>query len=384
MYDYIPFVLKREESTIKQEIAGRDISVIFDGTTRLGEALAIVIRYIGDDWSIQQRLVRVQMLSKSMTGEEIARELISVLSVIYSIKPGGVLGAMRDRASTNNVAMQTMKILHPTIIDIGCYSHTIDTVGSKFETPVVKEFISSWISLFSHSPKARLLWKNRNGHAVKSYSATRWWSRWEVINQVMTSFGDIQPFLQENSDLAPHLRPKLLKILTDQHSRGLLLIELAATVDYGEVFVKATYRLEGDGPLALTCYEEVEKVSSTIRMENIPNVRAIATKLSGKPPTDPLHEQWVTYARNCVHPGLNYFQTQLTTSLKNSMEVFKTCRLCSPSKVYSMQPDSATLHDALQCLPFLGASEISALTAELPTYLSKAAGVCDSFDLLEW
>ena len=96
MYDYIPFILKQEESVIKEEVAGRNLSVIFDGTSRLGEALAMVVRFIGDDWDIQQRLLRVQMLSKSLTGEEIARELISVLSVSYSIKSGCVIGAMRD------------------------------------------------------------------------------------------------------------------------------------------------------------------------------------------------------------------------------------------------------------------------------------------------
>ena len=41
--DLIPFIRSEEESKIRQEISGKPISVIFDGTTRLGEALAIVI-----------------------------------------------------------------------------------------------------------------------------------------------------------------------------------------------------------------------------------------------------------------------------------------------------------------------------------------------------
>ena len=35
------------------------ISVIFDGTTRLGEALAIVVRFVDDGWKINQSLVRL-------------------------------------------------------------------------------------------------------------------------------------------------------------------------------------------------------------------------------------------------------------------------------------------------------------------------------------
>lgn len=111
MLDYVPFILKDEEKKICQEISGKNVSVIFDGTTHLGEALAILLRFMDDDFSLQQHLVRVQMLSKSLTGEEIARELLTVLSVTHSIHPSNLLAAMRDRASTNNVAMQTLTVI---------------------------------------------------------------------------------------------------------------------------------------------------------------------------------------------------------------------------------------------------------------------------------
>ena len=178
MSDYVQFKLKEEESRICQEIEGKQLSVIFDGTSRLGEALAIVLRFINDDFSIQQRLVRMQMLTKSLTGEEIARELITVLSVAYSIHPDNLLGAMRDRASTNSVAMRTLSIVYPKVADIGCFSHTIDNVGGHFKTPVLTDFTSWWISLFSHSPKTRLLWKTRTGRSMMTYSSTRWWSKY--------------------------------------------------------------------------------------------------------------------------------------------------------------------------------------------------------------
>lgn len=128
-----------------------------------------------------------------------------MLSVTYSIHSNNLLATMRDRASTNNVAMQTLKIVYPSIVDIGCFSHTIDHVGSHFDTPTLNDFITLWISLFSHSPKTRLLWKSRTGRSMSSYSATRWWSKWEVIKHVMLSFGDIEPFLLENEDVGPTL-----------------------------------------------------------------------------------------------------------------------------------------------------------------------------------
>ena len=50
------------------------MAVTFDGSTRLGEALAIVLRYVSDEWTLEQRLIRLQLLAKSLNGEEIARE----------------------------------------------------------------------------------------------------------------------------------------------------------------------------------------------------------------------------------------------------------------------------------------------------------------------
>ena len=40
MQQLIPFVRKEEEEMIKGEISGKNISVIFNDTTRLGEELA--------------------------------------------------------------------------------------------------------------------------------------------------------------------------------------------------------------------------------------------------------------------------------------------------------------------------------------------------------
>ena len=125
MHDLIPFVANDEQKRIRQEIGGKDVSVIFDGTTRLGEALAVIAWFV-DDWEIVQRLVRVQLLVKSMTGEEIARELVNVLSVEYGIGVSRLLATMHDRASANTT---TLKVLFSNLFDVGCYSHSLDHVG---------------------------------------------------------------------------------------------------------------------------------------------------------------------------------------------------------------------------------------------------------------
>ena len=96
------------------------MSAVFDGTTRLGEALAIIVCFV-DNWYIMQRLIPVQMLVKTMTGEKIARELVNVFSVEYGIGVNCLLAAMHDRASASGVAMTTIKVLYPNLLDVSCY-----------------------------------------------------------------------------------------------------------------------------------------------------------------------------------------------------------------------------------------------------------------------
>ena len=96
MHDLIPFIHKQELEKIQEEISGKYVSVVFDGTTRLGKALAIVICYVDSEWQIMQRLVCLQVLAKGVTGEELAREVISVLTVNYGISTQLLLAAMKD------------------------------------------------------------------------------------------------------------------------------------------------------------------------------------------------------------------------------------------------------------------------------------------------
>ena len=380
MFDLVPFILKEEETCLKQELRGKQVGVIFDGTTRLGEALAIILRFVSESWTLEQRLVRIQLLSKSMTGEEIARELIHVLSATYTIGHDQLIAAMRDRAAVNGVAMRTLTVVYPKLLDVGCFSHTIDRVGEHFKTPVLSEFSTSWIMLFSHSPKAKLLWREQTGRAMISYSATRWWSRWEVFHQLLVQFGDVELFLQRN-DLATASRQKLLTFFQDPQKTALLNIELASIIDWGEAFVKATYNLEGDGPLAFTCYEIVQTIVASIQVANTPNVSAVAKCLA--PAVPAAEQQLVTYAKSCVQPGLDYFQHQLQTSLKVPLAAFKAARLFCPSKVSSIKP-SASEVDTLLAFPFLLSAHLADLKGELPAYLAKADGVDPTFNCLEW
>ena len=97
MKEYIPLIYKQEIQIIKAEIRWepsdgsggeftRDISIIFNGSTRQGEAIVIVVRFVNDDWCIVRRLIRIDVCAKSVKGDELAQVLKECLSVDYGVR----------------------------------------------------------------------------------------------------------------------------------------------------------------------------------------------------------------------------------------------------------------------------------------------------------
>lgn len=168
--------------------------------------------------------------------------------------------------------------------------------------------MTSWINLFSRSPKARLLWKDLTGVSILSHSVTRWWSKFEMIKQLSNFFGDVFPFLK-NSEL-PATARKLLEIIEDSPSLRKLKIEIAITVDTMEPFVKATYNLEGDGPLVFYAYHEICVLYSHISLGYYPNTQGVARDLAQENATR--ETQLLQYSKKCYPPAYKYLKTNLT------------------------------------------------------------------------
>ena len=112
--ELIPSVLQKEKETLKSELSeAKAVSTIFDGSTLLGEPLAIIVQFLDSQWNVQQRLVRLQVLAKSLKAEELAQCLIQALAVEYAIQPGALLAAMKDGASVTQAALQQVRFFFP-------------------------------------------------------------------------------------------------------------------------------------------------------------------------------------------------------------------------------------------------------------------------------
>ena len=246
-------------------------------------------------------------MAKPVTGDELAREFLTVLSTELGVVGENLLACMRDGASVNGKAMRTIEIMYPKVMNITCFSHALDLVGSKFVTPNLEKFTKHWFTIVQHSHKAKLLWRGRTGQSLKSYSSTRWWSRWECQKQLMLLWGNVPPFLTNciSDDSATKNCKKLLDLLKNTGTE--LVIELSVLVDAGEPFVKACYNLEGDGQLAPICYDILSAVKASIQVKHWPNTEAVAKRLEEEFNTPGLKQNLMDCAADCVQPGFDYF-----------------------------------------------------------------------------
>ena len=141
MNDLIPVVLEKGKEKLKAELHNvKEASIIFDGTARLGEALAIVLRFVQEDCKPTQRLVRLEVLAKPLKGNELAQRLMTCIAVNHNFGPNMVLAGMRDGAAVNDTDIKQLLFFYPNIMDVICFSHTINNVGCHFVFRVLDTF----------------------------------------------------------------------------------------------------------------------------------------------------------------------------------------------------------------------------------------------------
>ena len=278
---YIPFNAENEKALIKEELNDFPyISVIFDGSIYLGEALVVLVRFVNDKFAICQRLVRVHVLAKSLKGQELAREVISVLSKELQYPSDKVIAVTRYGAAVNGAACNLLKdVTYRKLVDLICISHSLDNVGKRFETPLLDAFLHSWVSLFPDSPAAKMSWRDQAGEAIKSYSCTQWWSWWEMLAQIQRNFHHVLPFLQALKS-SPTVCEKLLRMLKDDDELKELQLQLCIVIDVGKLLVTKTYHLEGNGELIVEAYGQVQEIAAATAMDNYPLTLTAATEFS--------------------------------------------------------------------------------------------------------
>ena len=202
------------------------------------------------------------------------------------------------------------------------------------------------------------------------------------MNQLVKSFGDIEPFLRSADDFSGNTRARLLEYFDNPVKLQSLKVKLAAIVDAGKPFVEATYKLESDGPVVLECFDIISSLSITTKMEHYPNLHAVVESIArGK---NDAQLKWMRHARECIKPAIKYFEEHLKADLMDiPLKAFKAARYFSPHYVKKIKPESADLSSLLN-LPFITSSKLSELKDEFPKYYVLAAEVSSDISSLDF
>jgi hypothetical protein len=72
MRSYIPLIADVEISRIKESLRGaKEVTVIFDGSTRVDEVLAVILRYTTKEFNIVQDLAHLGKYEKLKNHEQV-------------------------------------------------------------------------------------------------------------------------------------------------------------------------------------------------------------------------------------------------------------------------------------------------------------------------
>ena len=152
-------------------------------------------------------------------------------------------------------------------------------MGKHILIPVLDEFMTPFLQLVCNPGGAKLRWAAIVGGSVPSYSKVRWWSRWEIMQQIALNFGALPQFLADldRDGIGDATTKKMLDVVTNQ--RAALELELAAVLSC-ERICSATYKGEGDRMELLLMWRIIEELRAFGRRlgqeaSDLPSVAAL-------------------------------------------------------------------------------------------------------------
>lgn len=261
---YVPKIEAEQVNLLKDELSTEFISVQFDGTTRLGEAIVCVARYCTANFKLEKRLIMCKTTAKHVNGRQLATLVTELLCTTLKLNASSVIGMSRDSASVNANACKRL-IQNPffSALDLLCICHTLNNAGSAVSFAVLDQWMTSWLELVGgRNPHrgAQSLWKDTvSPTPVPGYSKVRWHSKAEIAFVLAENFNCLSEFLDEldNLEYGDASRIKLRTLFTEKKSE--LELELAAMLDMRRL-VQQTYSLEGDRLEILLVYRRIQEL----------------------------------------------------------------------------------------------------------------------------
>jgi hypothetical protein len=188
---FVPKIEAAEIDLISRELTDQHVSYQFDGTTRLGEAIAMVARFCDEGFNIQYRMAAFLTTFSHTKGKNAGALLVRQLLTTLKVDMELTTAFTRDSCAANNTAMGTLQPLFVASEDFLCICHTVDNMGNHFHLEVLGGFMTHWLILVQHQAEAKAKWKATIKTSMKGFSNTRWWSKNEVQNEIAENYAAV-------------------------------------------------------------------------------------------------------------------------------------------------------------------------------------------------
>lgn len=143
-----------------------------------------------------------------------------------------------------------------------CFSHMTCNAGDKAGFVLLTLYWKLMQKIFAQSQAAQNIWLETTGMAWPTYSETRWFSKYDVLQKISTAWGDMLTVMRQvvEDKIAPANSSKLLAILLDKPRSLMLQIELAAYVEGLQELRDLCYYLEAENTdIPFKCGDEIDK-----------------------------------------------------------------------------------------------------------------------------
>jgi hypothetical protein len=280
--DYISMIQDAEEALQATEIVdGTLVSLVFDATPRQGDAFNVIARFVHKTESgkvhVAQRLIHFAFLEKSMDANHVCAELSKALNK-RRIRYGEVVAIVPDGCSVNIKAHKMIQQRQDVEwLLLLCLSHMANNAGKQTDFVLIEQFWKLLQKVFSKSENAKSIFEKVMDERWRSYSETRWYSKYEVLASLYGKWSSLPALFRRliTDDAAVTNSGKLLDMLEDRSISKMLAIELAAYIDALEPIVKFCYNLEGDGQLVFEAGQIIDNMYSIYPNRNLPNMPSV-------------------------------------------------------------------------------------------------------------
>ena len=109
--------------------------------------MLVCLRWVTEDFQIQQRLVALVTLANHMTGVQIASFITQIILTRFKLLIPNILCFNRDSCAANGVAARVLLTTFNYADDILCFCHTLCNMGAHFSFPLLAAFMGIWIKL---------------------------------------------------------------------------------------------------------------------------------------------------------------------------------------------------------------------------------------------